>query len=53
MDFWFNFIVIIKLIHLIIFFIAGNHCFSINFFGISKTLSNHDENTKLNSFSID
>jgi hypothetical protein len=35
-----------RLIHLIVFFIAGDHCSALTSSGISKTISNHIENTQ-------
>jgi hypothetical protein len=39
-------ILIMKFIHLIIFFFAGDHSSALTSDGISKTISNHVENTQ-------
>jgi hypothetical protein len=45
-------VVIIKLIHLVIFFIAGDHCLSLNSNEISKNLSNENSTVHIRSSSL-
>jgi hypothetical protein len=46
------FVVIMKIIHLIIFYIAGDHSSALTSSGISRTIANHVENTQNSSDEI-